>query len=330
MSSTNYSSSTTSNLELDAPTQQSSVPERNHIEAIERAVPRDLLDGKIITKEHALRTFQYAHLFDDTQFPNAASRGDGDIDQWLEYMCELQEELFNLGLSHAEKHIVELCKTHQVYVDNEETKTLPNNLSDISLAISRKDWYQKDVLGNRRFLYTICYGIFRRDKSQWSTSLAAEWLRSKKISLERVMTRKDGNHKRNSKGFVITCLHRKASQSITESIMRSMLSSHGEYICVRLRKRSKSDSSHFKYQQFIVDSKTAYLVQPRTEASARTAQKQCVKHFIRSSLDENVLTPEIMLAMVRDFKEKRKQTARRRDSGGKRRCAHNHVLFILL
>ena len=188
MSSTHYSSST-SNLELDAPTQQSSVPERNQIEAIERSVPRDLLDGKRITKEHALRTFQYAHLFDDSQFPNAASRGEGDIDQWLEYMCQLQEELFNLGLSHAEKHIVELCKTHQVYVDNEETKTLPNNLSDIALAISRRDWYQKDVLRNRRFLYTICYGIFRRDKSQWSTSLAAEWLRSKKIRLERVMTR---------------------------------------------------------------------------------------------------------------------------------------------
>ena len=330
MSSTNYSSST-SNLELDAPIQQSSVPERNHIEAIERVVPRDLLDGKRITKENALRTFQYEHLFDKSQFPNAASRGDGDIDQWLEYMCQLQEERFNLGLSHAEKHIVELCKTHQVYVDNKETKTLPNNLSDIALAITRKYWYQKDVLGNRRFLYTICYGIFRRDKSQWSTSLAAECLRSKKISLERVMTRKDGNtKKRNSKGFVITCLHRKASKSINESIMRAILSNHGEYICARLRKRSKSDSSHFKYQEFIVDSKTAYLVQPRTEASARTAQKQCLKHFIRSSLNDNVLTPEMMLAMVDDFKEKRKQNARPRDSGGKRRCAHNHVLFILL
>ena len=79
MSSTNYSSST-SNLELEAPTQQSSVPERNQIEVIERSVPRDLLDGKKITKEHALRTFRYAHLFDKAQFPNAASRGDGDID----------------------------------------------------------------------------------------------------------------------------------------------------------------------------------------------------------------------------------------------------------
>ena len=114
MSSTNYSSSTTSNLELDAPTQQSSVPERNHIEAIERVVPRDLLDGKRITQEHALRTFQYAHLFDESQFPNTVSRDYGDIDQWLEYMCDLQEELFTLGLTHAEKHIVELCKTHQL------------------------------------------------------------------------------------------------------------------------------------------------------------------------------------------------------------------------
>ena len=129
---------------------------------------------------------------------------------------------------------------------------------------------------------------------------------------------------------MITCLHRKASQSITESIMRAMQNNHGEYICVRLRKRNKSDSRDFKYQEIFVDSKTAYLVQPRTEASARTAQKQCLKHFIRSSLDENVLTPEIMLAMVNDFKEKRKQTARPRGSGGKRRCAHNHVLFILL
>ena len=327
MSSTNYSSST-SNLELEAPTQQSSVPERNQIEAIERSVPRDLLDGKRITKEHALRTFQYAHLFDESQFPNTVSRDDGDIDQWLEYMRDLQEELFTLGLTHAEKHIVELCKTHQVYVDNEESKTLPNSLGDIALAIGRSDWYRKDVLGNRRFLYTICYGIFRRDKSQWSTRLAAEWLRSKNIKLK---TRKDGNSKkRNSKGFVITCLHRKASQTITESIMRAMHSNHGEYICVRLRKRSKSDSNHFNYQEFIVESKTAYLVQPRTVASARKAQKQCIKHFIRSSLNDNVLTPEMMLAMVDDFKEKRNQTARLRDSGGKRRCAHSHVLFILL
>ena len=72
-------------------TQQSSVPERNQIEVIERSVPRDLLDGNRITQEHALRTFQYAHLFDESQFPNTVSRDDGDIDQWLEYMSELNQ-----------------------------------------------------------------------------------------------------------------------------------------------------------------------------------------------------------------------------------------------
>ena len=60
---------------------------------------------------NALPIFKYEHLFYSSTLLNVTSKGEGDIDQWLYYMCVLQQELFNVGFHHDEKYILELCKT---------------------------------------------------------------------------------------------------------------------------------------------------------------------------------------------------------------------------
>lgn len=157
--------------------QQSTVDQSNQNEA-NRYVARNILDVKSISYDHARDIYNCVCLFDVEKLEHAHSDNDNDIVRWQTYMCSLQEELFNIGCEHAERIIVDLCKENNVYL-NSDRKKFPKSLSDITIAISQKKWYNNNKDENRAFLHKISYGIFRSAHNNWFEKLAADWLAKK-------------------------------------------------------------------------------------------------------------------------------------------------------
>lgn len=143
----------------------------------------------------------------------------------------------------------------------------------------------------------------------------------KNIRLENVVKTKsnysNSKLKRNSKGFVLRCLQKKASQKIIEAIMRTMQYNNQEYICVRKRTRPKDDDDKFVYKDTFPHNAHAYVVIKKDfDSTAKRAQKLAVKSSIRYSLEQKVLTPEIIQKLLKLFQEDMRRSSRTKKSVG--------------
>eukprot|EP00957_Ditylum_brightwellii_P118594 9044932-Ditylum_brightwellii.AAC.1 len=108
-----------------------------------REIPEDLfpVNKKGINLTWDKKTYIYAHMFNSTQFISTYYATDGEVDQWVTFVKEMQKNITKDGLAVAKDKIADLAKEDFGFKMPTKSAQEPVGFEDVVTIISDKHWY---------------------------------------------------------------------------------------------------------------------------------------------------------------------------------------------
>ena len=100
---------------------------------------------------------------------------------WMTLANTIQSTLRKKGENLSIDEMLRLAKLYKLKMNSQQE---PQSRDDILEIFRDKQWYKGDIEANRKLIWNLTYGIYRKNNDVWAVRYATTWMADHKIEYD--------------------------------------------------------------------------------------------------------------------------------------------------